>query len=67
MRDQIRLGEDSTRQFKADVRNAESLAAVALITGIPAASRHSRAGGNPGTPEAMDPRDKPEDDDAGQD
>jgi ATP-dependent DNA helicase RecG len=27
LRDQIRLGEDSTRQFKADVRNAESLAA----------------------------------------
>ena len=27
LRDQIRLGEDSTRQFKVDVRNAESLAA----------------------------------------
>ena len=27
LHDQIRLGEDSTRQFKVDVRNAESLAA----------------------------------------
>jgi ATP-dependent DNA helicase RecG len=27
LRDQIRLGEDSSRQFKADLRNAESLAA----------------------------------------
>ncbi len=27
LHDQIRMGEDSTRQFKADVRNAESLAA----------------------------------------
>ena len=27
LRDQIRLGEDSTRQFKVDVRNGESLAA----------------------------------------
>jgi len=27
LHDPIRLGEDSTRQFKVDVRNAESLAA----------------------------------------